>query len=146
MKNAGPVRQVRRALSRQVGKQKKAIATGRHGANLFFELRIVPAERLADMLGDKREVQRADQRQPIVRAVAKGGHFALRIDDWHRGKGEERSRCSEACGHHAGLDIAGSDGGHHVVAAARADRRRLGKAPFLAELLAQGSVGKLLRT
>ena len=95
------------------------------------------------MLSDKREVQRANQWQPVVRAVAKCGHFALWIDDWNGGEGEERSRGSEARGHDARLNVAGSDGSHHVVTATGADRRRLGKTPFPAEFLAQGSVGKL---
>ena len=95
------------------------------------------------MLSDKRKVQRANQGQPVVRAVAKCGHFAQWIDDRNGGEGEERSRCSEARGHDARLNVAGSDGSHHVVAAAGADRRHLGKTPFPAEFLAQGSGGKL---
>jgi hypothetical protein len=95
------------------------------------------------MLSDKRKVERANQWQPVFRAIAKCGHFAQWIDDWNGGEGKERSRGSEARGNDARLNVSCSDGSHHVVTAAGADRRCLGKTPFPAEFLAQGSVRKL---
>jgi hypothetical protein len=59
------------------------------------------------MLCDQREVQRANQRQPVVATVTEAGDFPLRIDDGRRGKGEESPGCPEACVT-AGLNVAGS--------------------------------------
>ena len=44
VKNAGAVRQVRRAFSRKVGEQKQAIAPSGDGTYLFFKLSVVPAK------------------------------------------------------------------------------------------------------
>ena len=134
MENTGAVRQIWCALSCQVRQEEKPVTTDGHGANLVFQLRVIPAERLSDMLRNKGKIQCADQWQPIVRAVAKGRHFAFWIDDWSRGEGEQRSRCSQARGHHPRLDIAGSDCGHHVVAAACTHQRGIGETPLLAEV------------
>ena len=123
MENTGAVRQIGGALSCQVRQEKEPVTTDGHGANLVFQLSIIPAEGLSDMFRNKGKIQCADQWQPIIRAVAKGRHFAFGIDDWSRREGEQRSRCSQTRGHHPRLDIAGSDRGHHVVAAACTDQR-----------------------
>ena len=83
------------------------------------------------MLGDEREVHRADQRQPVVGAVAEPGDLALRVCHRSFRKCVERARGAEARRHDPGLDVARADRSHHVVPAARTDDDILGEAPVL---------------
>ena len=54
MKDTRAVWQVRRAFSGEVREKKQAIATGSDYADLFLELGVAPAEKLAYVLGNQR--------------------------------------------------------------------------------------------
>ena len=146
VQNASAVGQVGRALAVEIGQEHHAIGSDGCVLHGGFELIVIPAEHLADLLGDDGDVHGADERQPLVRAVAEGGDFALAVDHRFVGDAVERAAGAEARCDAAGLHIAGADRAHHVVAAARADDHVVAEAPLGCQLATNRSVRDIGRT
>ena len=121
VQDAAPFWEVWRALALEVGQENQTFSTGGNGGDFLVHTVVVPAKKVAEGLGGDGDIHRAKERHPVVGAVAECGDFALGVDDWLRGAGENRAACAEAGGDGAGADVSGADGGHHVVPSPGAD-------------------------
>ena len=138
VENATATREIRCALPGKVGEEQESVAPSRNGRRRLRVPVVAPAlEQRSGEFRDERDIHRAGERHPRSGAVAEGGHLALRINDGRGTEGVERAGGAEARGHDAGTDVAGADGPHHVVPAARADRDRGGEVPLGAEFFAE---------
>ena len=82
---------------------------------------MVPTEKVAEGLGGDGDIHGAEERHPVVGAVAECGYLALGVDDWLRSAGENRAACAEAGCDCSRADVSRADGGHHVVPSPGAD-------------------------
>ena len=98
-------REIRRALALKVGQEEESIGPCANGGNFPIHAVVVPTEKVAEGLGGDGDIHRAEERHPVVGAVAECGDLALGIDDRQRGAGENRSAGSEAGGDCAGADV-----------------------------------------
>ena len=107
--------QVRRALALQVGQEEESVGSRRNAGDFGIHAGVVPTEEIAKRLGGHRDIHGAEERHPMVGAVAEGSDLALRIDNRLVGAGENGSAGSEAGCHNARAGVCRADGGHHVV-------------------------------
>ena len=102
---AAAVRDVGRALAFEVGQQQEAARTGGDFRGLRLELLVRVAEVFPHHLGGDGDVHRAEQREPVVRAVAKGGDFPGGIHDRLVRTGVDGATGPEARGDDAGAGV-----------------------------------------
>ena len=119
--DAGAGRDVGRAFAVEVGDEHEAVGAGGDGSGGGGEFVVGPAEILAGHLGGDGDVHGAEEGEPAVGGVAKGGDLTAGVDDGFGGAGVDGAAGAEAGGDDAGAGVAGADGTHHVVAAAGAD-------------------------
>src|SRR5436190_17222054 len=82
---------------------------------------MVHPEIISNHFGGDSDVHSAEERQPLIGRIAKGGDFTLRIDDGLAGAAVNGAAGAETGGDDAGASVAGADGAHHVVATPCAD-------------------------
>ena len=121
VQDAAALGEVRRSLALEVGQEDQAVSAGGNGGDFLVHTVVIPAEEVAEGLGGDGDIHGAEERHPVVGAVAECSDFALGVDDWLRSAGENRAACAEAGGYCAGSDVSRADGGHHVVPSPGAD-------------------------
>ena len=128
------MRQVRRALTLQVGQEEESVGSRRHTGDFGIHAGVVPTEEIAEGLGGHRDIHGAEKRHPVVGAVAERSDLALWIDNRLRGAGENGPAGSEAGCHNARAGVCRADGGHHVVASPAAYNNLRRKPPLRGQL------------
>src|SRR5438132_9435616 len=85
------IRKIWRPLPIQIRKENDTIRAGSDTPDGLVELCNLPSEQLTYMFGRHSHIHRADQGQPVIRAIAKSGNFSLWIDHRLSRKGVYRA-------------------------------------------------------
>ncbi len=96
-----------------------------------------------DGLGGHRDIHGAPQGKPATRASAKSRYLPFRIDHRRLGMRKKSTGGSQAYRDHSLLDVARSDGSHHVVTAAGADQDSGRHSPLPGQVRAQAAGGPM---
>ena len=110
-----------RALSLQIGEQQQTVGSGRDLGRSPGKLFVRPSQFRSHQFGGHGDIHRAQQGQPLIGGIAKGGNFSFGIHHWFARTGIDGSTGPKACGDHAGASITRSYGPHHVVSSPCAD-------------------------
>src|SRR4029079_16728104 len=102
-------------FSREVGEEGGPARAERDGGDALFHHRRLPAKQLAHLVDRSGRVHGTGEREPVIRRVAEGRNFSLRIDHRFLGKGADRPRSAKTYSHDSGANVASADRAHHVV-------------------------------
>ena len=145
MQHAGRVRPVGRALAGEVGEEDHAFAARGFLAREFGQLLVAHAKGLLHFVGHGGAVLGADQGQPASGRITEWGDLTVRVDDGLRRITEQRAAGAEADDQQLGIEGAGAQRGHHVVARPGRDADLGRQAEQLGNLQQQGAMRFIVR-